>query len=100
MSGPVDVLAVLDDLHRGCRMYSDSQGRANRSNYADDLVERRSPEARAAVAELIEVSASALYDMREIRDRCTSLVAVGLDEQVEETIDRLANALANAGGAA
>lgn len=54
-------------------------------------------EFRASFAELIEVAASALYDLREVRDRCTSLVAVGLDEQVEETIDRLATSLARVG---
>ncbi|MGN6654744.1 MAG: hypothetical protein ACTHJ9_05330 [Rhodanobacter sp.] len=55
---------------------------------------------RAAGAELIDAAQGALYDMRQVRDHCTSLVAVGLDEQIKESIDRLAAALARAGDCA
>jgi hypothetical protein len=56
MSAQVDVLAVMDDLRRGCRLYADSEGRQNRNNYADDLLCRRYDEARSAFVELIEAA--------------------------------------------
>jgi hypothetical protein len=82
----VDAMAWLDEL---CR------------DSVSGICDYRGTDAyrvRAAVAELIEAARSALYDMREVRDRCTSLVAVGLDEQVGESIEKLAEALARIGG--
>lgn len=57
-------------------------------------------EARDAMAELMGSGQQALYDMREVRDRYKSLIAVELGERLEESIDRLAASLARVGGAA
>lgn len=85
MNAPVDVSGILE------RAGADADAAEGTQAWALAQVD-------GAVAELIEVAASALYDLREVRDRCTSLVAVGLDEQVGETIDRLGAALARVGG--
>lgn len=97
----VDVLAVMDDLHRGCRMYCDSEGRENRSNYADDLLVRRYDEARAAVAELI-AKAEYFGHLFEAWNRADESVPAELqgttEREVVEAMYDMRAALARVGG--
>ena len=96
MSGPVDVLEVMkaDAVHADA--YRIAHGLIGST---PEQMMRDSVAAQDAMASLIEVATSALYDMREVRvRRCISPEMVGLDEQIEESIGRLAVALARVGG--
>lgn len=92
----IDVLAVMDadiDAHEARILRGELSLRAY-----DDVNRKR--EARAAVAELIEASRPALIELRAYRDDCESYEAPELVNELEETTDRFAAALARIGGAA
>ena len=76
MSGPVDVLAVMDADGRAVALLSDEYYDAGKSNLAEEWSDHLSvhDEARAAVAELIEAAAVTLAEPWEI-DRLRAALA-------------------------